>query len=835
MSSKRMIRRVLAVLALATAVAVLQVDVSAQNLPPPGAYQPIPNFTGVGAGAQFRSIAPATLGPAAALINGQPEGALAALAFSGTTVLASARVSDSVVGSGSSASLSKLNVNGVYNVMAYGAKGDGVTDDSPKEQAAIDAACAATHHSATISATVYWPSPPAVYYTPTPLFVHCSNLRLLGPGKSTTSYQMIGENTPTTVRGGPGFVFQPYSMSGVTLGAPLISGSIHSANFNGGTHYYVNLNDAFDPFASPGPLQVSGKSAATIDAYFKPAATTAGNIVCSSGGKTNGLITSAFCIGINSSAEFAASMTINGTSYTLTDTSTTVTVGTLYDEQLTYDGTTIRFFTNGALVASSAHSGRITQPWYEVMTVGGGGAFPYPENSPYPIKGLVDGVQISSIARNTSTFTPCNCEPTNDSNSLIIASFDNNLHMLTRLLFKSGGANVSLWSYVRRGNEDSGAGEMGVTGIEMDGISHSGGRGSVGIIGQGIYGSSIRHSTFIEGLSGIYQYSNDAYLTLDDDYLSSGYIDLFTGGQSGFTTVNNSDLVGGLVGWRVQDSSVVCNGTSIQLQSNAVFGYSIEGDSGFSYFNANGCGSDNENPGSNFLGNVHLDSVETTMWNGGAISGSFGFVGAPAVYVDGGGGGFGLGTKPASTFTGVNFGGTYGFIPELIYVANPSSSGIVDVINPFVSNTSAFQWTNAPGNVLVSPCRGNVTLSSGRGYFSGQCVMTSAVCTGQDTTTSVNTFVLGAVSAGRQVTDGVTSTSTSLVSASASFTTGDVGRQVGGAGINTGTYIASVTNSTTVVLSAPTTATATGVTVVLDGVVPITSGTGSDVIRVRCE
>src|SRR5580704_5081423 len=27
---------------------------SAQNLPPPGAYQPIPNFTGVGAGLQFR-------------------------------------------------------------------------------------------------------------------------------------------------------------------------------------------------------------------------------------------------------------------------------------------------------------------------------------------------------------------------------------------------------------------------------------------------------------------------------------------------------------------------------------------------------------------------------------------------------------------------------------------------------------------------------------------------------------------------------------------------------------------------------------------------------------
>src|ERR1700758_1110799 len=35
-------------------VTVFVSSVSAQNLPPPGAYQPIPNFTGVGAGLQFR-------------------------------------------------------------------------------------------------------------------------------------------------------------------------------------------------------------------------------------------------------------------------------------------------------------------------------------------------------------------------------------------------------------------------------------------------------------------------------------------------------------------------------------------------------------------------------------------------------------------------------------------------------------------------------------------------------------------------------------------------------------------------------------------------------------
>lgn len=37
------------------AVMLTIVTSSAQNLPPPGAYQPIPNFTGVGAGLQFRA------------------------------------------------------------------------------------------------------------------------------------------------------------------------------------------------------------------------------------------------------------------------------------------------------------------------------------------------------------------------------------------------------------------------------------------------------------------------------------------------------------------------------------------------------------------------------------------------------------------------------------------------------------------------------------------------------------------------------------------------------------------------------------------------------------
>lgn len=66
----------------------------------------------------------------------------------------------------------------------------------------------------------------------------------------------------------------------------------------------------------------------------------------------------------------------------------------------------------------------------------------------------------------------------------------------------------------------------------------------------------------------------------------------------------------------------------------------------------------------------------------------------------------------------------------------------------------------------------------------------------------------------RVVTDGATTnTSTTLTSATAAFTSNDVGAAITGTGIPALTTIASVTNATTVVLSAAATATATGVTV----------------------
>ena len=68
--------------------------------------------------------------------------------------------------------------------------------------------------------------------------------------------------------------------------------------------------------------------------------------------------------------------------------------------------------------------------------------------------------------------------------------------------------------------------------------------------------------------------------------------------------------------------------------------------------------------------------------------------------------------------------------------------------------------------------------------------------------------------------DGVTATSTTLTSATAVFTSADVGRVVTGSGIPSGTTITAVASATSVTLSAATTATATGVSIRILGRTP---------------
>ena len=92
------------------------------------------------------------------------------------------------------------------------------------------------------------------------------------------------------------------------------------------------------------------------------------------------------------------------------------------------------------------------------------------------------------------------------------------------------------------------------------------------------------------------------------------------------------------------------------------------------------------------------------------------------------------------------------------------------------------------------------------------------------TLSTAPTVVVNTPAGSRTVTDGATkSASTTVTSATAGFTSDDVGATVTGSGIPAGATIASVTDASTVVLSAAATATATGVTLTIDDTVSLSS------------
>lgn len=68
---------------------------------------------------------------------------------------------------------------------------------------------------------------------------------------------------------------------------------------------------------------------------------------------------------------------------------------------------------------------------------------------------------------------------------------------------------------------------------------------------------------------------------------------------------------------------------------------------------------------------------------------------------------------------------------------------------------------------------------------------------------------------GQTFTDGVTNTTATVTSATAAFTSADVGRTITGSGIPANTTISSVTNATTIIMSAVATLTATGVSITI--------------------
>ena len=93
---------------------------------------------------------------------------------------------------------------------------------------------------------------------------------------------------------------------------------------------------------------------------------------------------------------------------------------------LSFDGTTLRFFVDGALQEEAEHAGRITANRLPLFI----GADPDPRGEPMSFfSGFIDEVRISSVARYLAPFTPDRVHES-DEDTVLLFHFDGEEHGL---------------------------------------------------------------------------------------------------------------------------------------------------------------------------------------------------------------------------------------------------------------------------------------------------------------------------------------------------------------------------------------------------------------------
>jgi hypothetical protein len=92
---------------------------------------------------------------------------------------------------------------------------------------------------------------------------------------------------------------------------------------------------------------------------------------------------------------------------------------------LTYDGSTLRLFLDGTIVASTSASGNFSVPPFESFMIGDDSPQNYlGQNAGVSVlPGFLDSVRISNTARYTSNFTPPTAKFSTDSNTILLLNF----------------------------------------------------------------------------------------------------------------------------------------------------------------------------------------------------------------------------------------------------------------------------------------------------------------------------------------------------------------------------------------------------------------------------
>ncbi len=341
-------------------------------------------------------------------------------------------------------SISNFSVNGVINLLDYGADPTGVADSSPAWTLAMAAACAAQAPLSIPPGTYKAISQPFLHECPTSAWNTLPDI--IGAGRGSVTLES-GDGAsmlmPTIVEASNALVATNLETIPVS---PLVGSTGHAAKFSGFPNLHIMPLDYV-----LGSQWANGDAAFTVEGFFNSTSNAAAQVIISSDGSPTPIKSGCGAIGVSSDVvscqrAFTVYKDNDGKLYAAIKTSTTgwsgvatlksasaLTANTTYYFQLSYDGSFARLYyaTPGSALISSgkqAMTGTIAQDKYEDTVIGAVSDYWHLVAPSQYFAGTLDSIRISNTARCTDDSGGCTAPSAKlggDANTVFLENWSN--------------------------------------------------------------------------------------------------------------------------------------------------------------------------------------------------------------------------------------------------------------------------------------------------------------------------------------------------------------------------------------------------------------------------
>ena len=257
---------------------------------------------------------------------------------------------------------------------------------------------------------------------------------------------------------------------------------------------------------------------------------------------------------MDTDTSLSAALNVNGSIKSLNASG--ISVNTTYAVALTYDGSTVRLFINGAVADSVSASGGLVNKFYENWQIGAGpiDQWPWSTYDNIALKGLIDSIRVSNVARYTDTYIPSVNKLSFDSHTLFLQNWDNIFDMFAVATTPYGAC----YTIYRRPEGGAGDVSAGLSDITISDMTISG-----TLFLTNCIQTTIQNTYVINALYGVYM-DNNCYLSRMDNLrvlgASYSFGCLILGPSCGVMELNSIQLTSGLCQFvAISSSGVVIN------------------------------------------------------------------------------------------------------------------------------------------------------------------------------------------------------------------------------------------------------------------------------------